>query len=85
MQESDEQQLKQILKDWGKFPAHDEADFTCLLNEVSTALGEGLIGIEMVAVIQNEFMNHIGEPGPEQDIIEIADIISDWWSNKTSK
>lgn len=85
MDESNGQQLKQILKDWGKFPAHDEADFNCLLNEVSTALSEGLTGNEMVAVIQNEFMNHIGEPGPDQDIIEVAETISDWWSNKTPK
>jgi len=62
-QESDEQQLKQILKDWGKFPALDEADLNCLLIEVSPELGEGLTGIEMVVVIQNEFMNHIGEAG----------------------
>ena len=84
MDESDGQQLKQFLKEWGKFPAHDEADFNCLLNEVSTALGEGLIGMELAAVIQNEFVNHIGEPGVEQDVVEVSEIISDWWSNKTS-
>ncbi len=84
MQDSDAEELKQILKDWGKFPAHDEADFNCLLSEVSTALSEGLTGVEIVAVIQNEFMNHIGETGPEQDVVEVAEIISDWWSNKPS-
>ena len=79
-----DEELRQILKAWGKFPAHDEADFTCLLNEVSTALSEGLIGNELAAVIQNEFMNHVGDPGPQQDIVEIAEVISDWWSNKHS-
>ena len=84
MNDADSEELKQILKEWGKFPAHDEADFNCLLSEVSTALNEGLTGNEIAAVIQNEFMNHIGEQGDGQDVADVSEIISDWWSNKDS-
>jgi hypothetical protein len=84
VEDTDIQHIKSVLKEWNKFPAHAEADFNCLFNEVSTALQEGLTGGDLVFVIQNEFMNHFGEEGPAEDVAHIAGVISDWWLSKQS-
>lgn len=83
MEEADIQQIKVILKGWNKFPANAEADFDCLCNEVSTALGDGFGATELTAVIQNEFVNHFGEPGPVDEVLYISEVIVDWWQNKS--
>ncbi len=80
--QSDEHHINTVLRSWNKFPAHDEPDFNCLVNEVWTALNEGLGQSDLYLVIQNEFMNHIGAEGPADDVAQIAAELSGWWNSR---
>jgi hypothetical protein len=73
---SDDTALIDLLRSWGKFPAQDEADFACLVNEVRTALQEGADVPTIAMVIQNEFYNHTGAVGPHDDILSVARAVS---------
>jgi hypothetical protein len=77
-----QEDLRSILKSWGRFPAPAEPDFDCLVHEVLVALHEGFDVDELVEVIQNEFISHFGVPGPQQDVLEVADAISSWWNSQ---
>jgi hypothetical protein len=81
---SEEDDLRTILKNWGHFPAPTEAEFNCLLNEILGALREGFDKRELAMVIQNEFYNHFGEPGPDVAVADLAEDISIWWDGKSS-
>jgi hypothetical protein len=83
MEAVDIQHIKSVLKDWNKFPANGEADFECLVSEVVAGLDEGFGSFDLAAVIQNEFVNHIGEPGPDDDVMRIADELAIWWMTKS--
>jgi hypothetical protein len=83
VEETDIQHIKSVLREWNKFPANAEADFECLVSEVVAALGEGFGAFDLAAVIHNEFMNHVGEPGPDDDVIRVAEELSLWWMNKS--
>lgn len=74
-----EARLKSILKTWGRFPADDEADFHCLVSEVTEALRHGSGEVELAMVIHNEFYNHFGTQGPKGDVNDVVEEILLWW------
>ena len=85
MQVEDIQIISERLHEWNLFPAHAEADFKCLVSEVVVALEEGFGAFDLAAVIQNEFENHVGEPGPDDDVIRIADELAQWWAQHKNR
>lgn len=85
METSDIQHIKSVLKHWNKFPANGEADFECLVSEVVAGLEEGFGAFDLAAVIQNEFVNHIGEIGPDEEVMRIAEELSTWWIAKSAQ
>ena len=82
--QSEESDLRTILKNWGRFPAPTEAELNCLLNEVLGALREEFDKHELAVVIQNEFYNHFGEPGPDVAVADLAEDICIWWNGRES-
>lgn len=85
MDEVDIQVIRQRLMEWNKFPANGEADFECLVSEVVAGLEEGFGPFDLAAVIQNEFVNHIGEPGQDDEVMRIADELAIWWMTKSAR
>ncbi len=75
-----EEQIRTMLKTWNRFPATDEADFSCLVREVSDALTRGTDEAELALVIHNEFYNHFGTQGPRGEVQDVAEEILIWWN-----
>ncbi|GEM_PF-2915723 len=77
-----EDQIRAMLKTWNRFPATDEADFNCLVREVSEALNRGTDQKELALVIHNEFYSHFGTQGPRGDVQDVAEEILVWWETR---